>query len=447
MAIEIAAIGGYGVVGRNMTAIKVGDEVVILDCGLHLPNYIKYTEEEHGDFIKANETSLRRVGAIPNDKMISDWRDKVIAICASHAHLDHIGAIPYIEKKYDAPIIVTPFTAAVLRTIVRDEKIKLRNPIRPLLPNSRIKISQNITIEFIHVTHSTPQTVIIVIHTPDGKVVYGNDFKLDNSPTLGKKPNYKALKALGEEGKVKVLILEDLYARDTRRMPSEAIAKEMLRDVLLGVDSKGKAVIVTTFSSQIARLKSIVEIGEKLGRKVVFIGRSLAKYASAAEDANVAHFEKRGVKILKYGRQVRKEYKNLMANRHKYLIAMTGHQGEPKAMLSKVVRNQYSFRLLPGDHVIFSCITIPADINRKQRAKLESQLKSIGVRMFTEIHVSGHCAREDLRDFISYIKPEHLIPAHGDEDMNSAFASLAEEEGFKRNKTLHLIVEGDKIKF
>lgn len=445
MPIEIVAVGGYSEVGRNMTAIRVGDEVIILDCGLHLPNYINATDQAHGEFVKKGAKSLQNAGAIPDDRIINDWRKDVKAIIVTHAHLDHLGAMPFLENKYNAPLVMTPFSGAVLRTICTDEKIKLRNEIKQLLPNSSFQVTKNIKIEFIHTTHSVPQTVIVALHTPEGIIVYANDFKLDNSPTLGRKPNYAALKKLGDSGKVKALILEDLYVSDARKMPSEAIAKQMLRDVLLGVDNKGKGIVVTTFSSQIARLKSIVEMGQKLNRQVIFLGRSLSKYAGAAEEAGVMNFSKEGVRIMKFGNQVRRELSRIKKQRHKYMLVMTGHQGEPKAMLSRLARNQFEFRLQPEDHVIFSSKTIPAEINQRQRAELDSLIRSIGARIFSDVHISGHCAREDLRDVIDFIKAEHVFPTHGDSRMNKSFVSLAQEMGYTLKKDLHVLKEGQKF--
>ena len=127
MTLEICAIGGHSEIGRNMTAVKIDDEVVILDMGLHLPNYIQYTEESQEDVVKASTEKLRQVEAIPNDKIIEDWREKVKAIIPSHGHLDHIGAIPYLAQRYDAPIVGTPYTLAVLKSILKDEKIKICN--------------------------------------------------------------------------------------------------------------------------------------------------------------------------------------------------------------------------------------------------------------------------------------------------------------------------------
>src|SRR3989338_10673786 len=153
--VEIFAIGGYNEVGKNMTAIKSGNEIVILDMGIHLDNYIKYTQDE--DIENLKESELRKAGAVPDDTQIYGLRDEVVAIIPTHAHLDHVGAIPFCSNKYNAPIICTPFTAAVIKAIVRDEKINLRNEIKSLNINSKIKLSEGITIEFINVTYSTSQ--------------------------------------------------------------------------------------------------------------------------------------------------------------------------------------------------------------------------------------------------------------------------------------------------
>ena len=134
--IEICAVGGYNEVGKNMTAVRVDDEVVIIDMGLHLDNYIKCTEEEEDDIVEISAHELAKAGAIPNDSVIKDWKDKVKAIVPTHAHLDHVGALIFLSNKYNAPILCTPFTTEVIRAISKDEKIKLKNEIK----------SKNITI-------------------------------------------------------------------------------------------------------------------------------------------------------------------------------------------------------------------------------------------------------------------------------------------------------------
>ncbi|HHE36614.1 MAG TPA: MBL fold metallo-hydrolase [Candidatus Woesearchaeota archaeon] len=429
MTLQIITIGGYSEIGRNCTLVRVDDEAIILDMGLHMDNYIAYTEEReelHTEKDMSADT-LIKAGAVPNIYQVQDLWLKVKAICISHAHLDHVGAVPFISNKFKADIHCTKYTAEVLKTILKDEKITLRNNIVPHHVNSRFKVSKNITVEFINITHSIPQTVIIAVHTPYGTLIYANDFKLDNAPTLGEKPNFKRLKQLGEQG-VKALIVDSLYADTPMKTPSENIAKEMLKDVLLGVNSKGKAVIITTFSSHIARLKSIVELGKKLKRRIVFIGRSLNKYVSAAKRAGIADLS-RQAEFVKYGNKLKKFFKRVK-HPEKYLFIVTGHQGEPGAVLPRMVYQRlYNFQ--EEDHVIFSCSIIPVKNNIINREKLDSALKKKKVRLFTDVHVSGHAFREDLRDLLHLLKPEQIIPTHANKEKLNAMKELALETGYK----------------
>ncbi|MFH1053326.1 MAG: RNase J family beta-CASP ribonuclease [Candidatus Woesearchaeota archaeon] len=442
MPIEIRSIGGYDEVGKNCTAIKIDDEVVICDMGLHLENYIRFTEDE--DIINISPSELIKEKAVPDITQIKEWHKRVIAIIPTHAHLDHIGAVPFLGNYFKAPIICTPFSAAVLQAILTDEKIHLNNKIKVLNAGSTIKISKNIKIEFINMTHSTPQTVMVAIHTKYGIVLYANDFKFDIYPTLGQKTDFAKLRELGNRN-IFALIVESTYAPEAIKMPSEAVAKEMLRDVMIGTESKGKTIIVTTFSSHIARLKSIIEFGKKLGRKIVFLGRSLSKYTNAAESIKLVNFSKE-VDIVRFSSKIKRELKKIEKDgKEKYLLVVTGHQGEPKATLSKIARGEFGFRLDPGDHVIFSCKTIPTPTNIKNREDLENDLKKYGVRIFKDIHISGHAGREDLRDLISLVKPKHLIPAHGDQRMTKALYDLAIEMGYDKDN-VHIMRDLNHLK-
>jgi len=440
MPIEIYTLGGYNEVGKNCTAIKVDNEVVICDMGIHLESYIKYTEDE--DILAISPLRLTEVGAIPDIAPIKDLRNKVKAIIPTHAHLDHVGAIPFLASKFRAPIFCTPLTVAVIRAILRDEKMTIPNKIKTLSPNSQYKLSKNIKIEFINMTHSIPQTAMLALHTKYGVILYANDFKFDSTPTLGKKPNFKRLKDLGEKG-IFALICDSTYAPLRAKTPSESVAKEMLKEVMLGTESTGKLVAITTFSSHLARLKSIIEFGKQMNRKIIFLGRSLAKYVYAGQDTNLINFEK-DAKILRYRKQISGKLKEVNKNRGKYLLVVTGHQGEPKAVLSRISRKEYPFEFKPEDHVIFSTSVIPTEINIKNREKLETALKNQGVRIFRDVHVSGHAAREDLRDLINITNPKHIIPAHGNPEMKEALADLAFEMRYKPGN-VHLSQDGQKI--
>jgi ribonuclease J len=442
MTIEIKSIGGYSEIGKNMTAIRIDDEVVLCDMGIHLENYIAINEDD--DVANIPLQTLIEKKAVPNISDLKDWKEKVKAIVPTHAHLDHIGAIPFMAREFDAPIICTPFTSAVLKRIIEDTKIPFENQIKVLNANSSIKISEKITIEFISITHSTPQTVIIAIHTPYGKICYANDFKLDNYPIVGTKVNFKRLKQLGKNGNVLCLIIDSLYADNYKKTPSESVAREMLKDVLLGTNSEGKAIIVTTFSSQIARLKSIVDFGKRMNRKIVFLGRSLSRYVYAAEEIGLVNFSKE-VELIPYSSKIKPKFNKIIKEgTDKYLIVVTGHQGEPKSVLTRMANGDFDF--MPGDHVIFSTSVIPSPINIKNREVLENKLQRRNVRIFTDIHVSGHAAREDQRDLIEMLKPKHIIPAHSDVPRIKKLLELALEIGYKE-ENVHILKNNEIVKF
>lgn len=445
MKLEICSVGGYSEVGKNMTAIRYGNEVVICDMGLHLPKIISFDEEspnmERRDISK---DTLIEADAIPNDNFIKDWKPLTKAILLGHCHLDHIGATPYLAKDYDCPIIGTPYTIEILKSILRDEKIRIRNPLQTLNANAKIKVSENITVEFINVTHSTLQCVLIAIHTPKGAIIYANDYKFDNNPTLGKKPNYARLKELGKKGEAIALIVNALYAEVHQKTPSENVAREMLKDVMLGTENKGHAIIVTTFASHIARLKSIIEFGLKLKRKVILLGRSMHKYVKAAEKLNLIDFSSK-VEIVKTGKAARRRLSEISKHRDKYLIVCTGNQGEPNAILTRMVMKELDFKFKSNDHVIFSSHTIPEPLNIANRAIVEEKLLKQGVRIFKDIHVSGHGAREDHRDLIKMVNPKHVLPCHADIDHLTNLAKLAVEMGYVLGKTVHLMHDGQRI--
>lgn len=440
---KIYSIGGYNEVGKNMTAIDLGEDVILFDCGLYLPPIVELEESER----VYTEKRLRAIKAIPSDYILDklDLRGKVRAIIPSHAHLDHIGAIPFLAHRYNADIIGTPFTMEVLKTLLKDEKINLRNKLRTIQPNSFCYVqgkNRKYQVDFINITHSTIQCSVLALHTPEGIVVYANDFKLDNSPTMGQKPNYEKLKEIAKEG-VKVLIVDSLYSGDERKTASEKVAKTLLEEVLLTTNNDNVGLFITTFSSHIARLKSIVEFGKKLNRKVIFLGRSLNKYVGAASRVDMCPFRK-DVEIATYRDQLEKKLKLINKKRGDYMVVCTGHQGEPGSILDRLSRNKLPFQFNRSDHIIFSSSVIPAPSNIKNREGLDNRLKKRGTRLFNNIHVSGHAGREDLRDFLDLLNPEHIIPSHGAHDKIGPMVELSKEMGYKP-KNIHLLNDEQRL--
>jgi len=442
MGIEICSIGGFTKTEGNSVAVKVDDEVILLDMGLSMFDYVKFTEDMEDTSTKTYNILLK-ANAVPDYGHIDDWKNKVVAIVPSHGHLDHVGAIPFAAPLFppSAVVLGTPYTIEVLKSILWDEHLQIPHKFIPVNAGSSYKVSKNITIEFVHTTHSIPQTAIVVVHTPYGKVMYANDFKLDNTPILGKKPDYARLQELGKEG-VKLLIMNCLYAHEHKKCPSESVAREMLKDTMLGISGDGKAMIVTTFSSHLARLKSIIELGKKLNRKIVFLGRSLDKYVRAGERTGLIKFTDE-VDLLRRHDQLEKIFKKIQKEgKGKYLIVCTGHQGEPRSILNRMIKGDVDFTFEQGDVVIFSCQVIPVEVNIENRQKMEKLLRAQGVRIFRDVHVSGHGAREDHRELLEMIRPEHIIPIHAEPAKGKMIAELALQLGMKNT---HVMEDGERL--
>src|SRR3989344_6606646 len=221
---KIHAIGGYNEVGKNMTALEIKDDVILFDSGIFLPAIVGVEEKEK----IPTEKGMRNLGALPDDIYLEKHglRNKVRAILISHAHLDHVGALPYNAYRYKAPIVSTPFTIEFIKVLLQDSNQQVRNNLITVQMNGSYTIkgvSGNYKVEFINMTHSTIHTATIAVHTPEGIVLYANDYKLDNTPVFGDPPNYKRLKELSRIG-IKALIVDCLYAPDDRKTPSEKIA-------------------------------------------------------------------------------------------------------------------------------------------------------------------------------------------------------------------------------
>ncbi|HTY14275.1 MAG TPA: RNase J family beta-CASP ribonuclease [Methanoregulaceae archaeon] len=443
MDIEIIAVGGYDEVGRNMTAVRCGKEIVIFDMGLRLDQVMIHEDAEVENM---HSLDLIQMKAIPDDTMMNTVEGSVKAIVCSHGHLDHIGAIPKLAHRYNAPIISTPYTTELIRQqIAGEQKFGVNNKLFALKAGQKYTLSQNLVLEFVRMQHSIIETVTPVLHTPNGAVVYSCDFKLDRTPVIGEPPDFARLAQIGKEG-VAALIVESTYVDLRGRAPSERIARDLVRDTITSYEDDKNAILVSTFSSHIARVKTIAECAHEIGRKPILLGRSMERYSSTAEQMKLVAFPET-MSMFGNRRTVDRTMRRMMkAGKEKFLPIVTGHQGEPGSILTRVVLGDTPYKIEKGDKVIFSAKVIPNPMNKGQRYMVEAHLGMSGARIHEDLHVSGHAYREDHYEFIHLLNPQHIIPAHGNIRMTSAYTEFASEIGYTLHNDAHIMSNGHRLK-
>ncbi len=290
----------------------------------------------------------------------------------------------------------------------------------------------------VHITHSIPQTSLVVLHTKEGIITYACDYKLDNNPTFGPKPDYRRIKQLGAEG-VKLHISECLRVAEEARTPPEYVAKIMVNDAIDRAYEDNTAVVITSFASHITRLRNIIEANSRR-REVIMLGRSLDSYVNSARDVGL--IEAGDVKIYGRRKTIATALEKVKQRPEDFLIIATGNQGEPNSALARLARKEFPFALRKEDQVIFSSEAIPNPINEANRYILKRNLYENGVRIMEHVHVSGHARREDHRDMLKMLNPQYVIPNHGETERLASFASLAMEEGWKLGDTVKIMSNG-----
>lgn len=440
--IGIIAVGGYNEMGKNMTGVRVDNDIIVLDMGLQLDR-VQIHEDVEID--KMHSMDLIKMGAIPDDTVMNEVNGTVKAIVCTHGHLDHIGAIPKLAHRYKAPIIATPYTAELIKHEIEDErKFNVNNQVMSLKIGGRYNVTPDIQIEFIRIQHSIVDSAFAAIHTPEGVVLYASDFKLDRTPTIGEPPDFQRLKKLGKEG-VKVMITESTNSGHSGKTPSEQIAKDLVRDVLLGTEETESGVIITTFSSHVARINAIIQAAEEMDRIPVLLGRSMERYLSIARDMKYIEFPK-NLEIHGSRNAVDKALRRISQDgKKKYLPIVTGHQGEPDSILTRIANGETHFKIDSGDKVIFSANAIPNPMTLANRYALETKLKMAGARIYDNVHVSGHASREDHWELLRMISPEQVIPSHGNMMMHSNYVEMAEDAGYAFGDTVHIMRNGEEM--
>jgi ribonuclease J len=444
MEIEIATIGGYEAVGRQMTAVRAGDDVVVFDMGLNLSQVLIHDNVETE---RMHSLDLIDMGAIPDDRVMSDLDGEVQAIVPTHGHLDHIGAISKLAHRYDAPIVATPFTIELVRQeIESEEKFGVENDLVEMDAGETMSIGEGLELEFVNVTHSTIQAINPVLHTPEGSVVYGLDKRIDHDPVLGDPIDVERFREIGREGEGVLAYIEDCTnAAKKGRTPSESVARRHLKDALYSMEDYDGGIVATTFSSHIARVKSLVEFARDIGREPVLLGRSMEKYSGTAERLGAVEFPD-DMGMFGHRKSVDRTFKRIMnEGKENFLPVVTGHQGEPRAMLTRMGRGDTPYELADGDKVVFSARVIPEPTNEGQRYQSERLLRMQGARIYDDIHVSGHLSREGHYEMLDALEPQHVVPAHQDLAGFAPYVDLAEGKGYEVGRDLHVSRNGNIV--
>jgi len=354
----------------------------------------------------------------PDPEFIEDRRRDLLGIVLTHAHEDHIGALPYFAGDFRVPLYATPFTADLIMRkldeagIARDVKLHVIEA-----DHGQVKLGP-FTLTYLPLAHSIAEGNALLIETPYGKVFHTGDWKLDDEPQIGTPTTAEELSEIGDEG-VLALVCDSTNVFNPNASGSEGAVHRALMDEV--ARHKGKRVVVTTFASNVARLQTLGEVARETGRQVCVAGRSLDRIIEVAQDNG--YLEDFPTPV---------NFDTAMGlPRGEVLIIATGGQGEPRAALGRMADKNHPIELVAGDVVLFSSRQIPG--NEIPIAKIQNQLAARGIQMVTDrqalIHVSGHPGRPELEALYSWLKPEILVPVHGEIRHMAEQARVGKESG------------------
>lgn len=398
-ALLFVALGGANEIGMNLNLYGAAGQWLIIDCGV--------------TFGDDSQPGLEVV--MPDPAFIAERRDRLLGIVATHAHEDHIGAIPYLWRQLGCPVWATPFTASVLRAKLVEAGLAEQVRINIVPMSGRFTIGP-FDLELITLTHSIPEPNAVVLRTAAGTVLHTGDWKLDPDPVIGLPVDEDALRRLGDEG-VLAMVCDSTNALRPGSSGSEAELRGSLTELIGRYDAR---VAVACFASNVARLETIADAAAAHGRDVALVGRSLWRIDKAArENGYLSH-------VPRFLTEEEAGY----VPRDRILMICTGSQGEPRSALARIARDDHpNVDLEPGDAVIFSSRIIPG--NEKSIGRLQNALARLGVDIVTEhdhfVHVSGHPARDELVRMYQMIRPRIAIPVHGEARHLMANANLAGE--------------------
>lgn len=402
--VKIIPLGGLNEIGKNITAIECGDDIIVIDCGFGFPD----------------EDMLGIDLVIPDFTYLKDNIDKVRAILLTHGHEDHIGGIPYLLREINVPIYGTLLTLGIIKNKLLEFKLQFDADLRVVNAGETIKIGTNFAVEFIHVNHSIADACALCIDTPQGKIFHTGDFKLDLTPIDGEVMDITRLGELGKEG-IELLMCESTNAERDGYTPSERKVGKSLEYVF--ATQNDKRIIIATFSSNVHRVQQIIDTSARHGRKVAITGRSMLNVVGAATELGYMDIPEGVLIDISEIKRFRPE---------EITIVTTGSQGEPMSALYRMAFSDHNqVTIGRNDVVILSSSPIPG--NEKLISRIINELTKNGVTVLNDtiasVHVSGHACREELKLMQALLKPRYFMPVHGEYRHLNANRELALEMG------------------
>ncbi len=397
--LKIIPLGGLDEIGKNLTVIEYGDDMMVIDCGMGFPD-----DEMLGiDLV------------IPDTTYLEKNSDRLRGIVLTHGHEDHIGALPYVLRNVSAPIYGTRLTLGLVGQKLKEHGILKTNKLSCIRAGSVIKLGQNFKVEFIRVNHSIADSVAVAVHTPAGTIVHTGDFKIDSTPLEGDMIDLTRFGELGKRG-VLLLMSDSTNVERPGFTMSESSVGEKFDQIFKNNDRR---IIVATFSSNVHRIQQIVNSAVKNKRKVAVSGRSMLNILEVSRDLGYMHIPDGTLIEL----DALKRYRP-----GQVVVITTGSQGEPMSALTRMAFSDHrQMEIMRGDLVILSSSPIPG--NEKTISNVVNELYRKGAEVihdsFYEVHVSGHACREELKIILGLTKPKYFMPVHGEYRHLVSHAGLA----------------------
>lgn len=405
--LRVIPLGGLHEIGKNMTVLEYGSDIMIIDCGMAFPD-----DEMLGIDV-----------VIPDFSYLVENSEKIRGVVITHAHEDHIGAIPYLLQKLNVPIYSTRLTLGFIKNKLREYNVDA--DLHEIAPGDVIRLGA-FCVEAIHTTHSVADSLALCVDTPVGRIFHTGDFKIDYTPADGTPIDFSRLAALGDEG-ILLLMADSTNAGRKGYTPSEKQVGIALNNIFA---STKKRIIIATFSSNVHRVQKIIDMAVANSRKVAISGRSMENMVYIAEDLGYLEIPDNTLVDIKQIKGIPDD---------KLVIITTGSQGEPMSALTRMANNMHrQVQIREGDMVILSSTAVPG--NEKMVSNVVNTLMEKGAEVIyndiAETHVSGHASEEELKLIHTLLRPEFFMPVHGEMKHLIAHAHIAESLGMNKNRIL-----------